>query len=523
MIPGTWVEIPLNYRGLSEINTTGKTVMWARSVAEAIGYEPSWAGSNAASYIKVDTAYGGGYEPELVVEYTTGNSSRTVATNTNAGEGGSGNDLTEINWMTPRCIWDDETPGFEILGEAGCPFRAKVTNGALTIAEITGQTIKTDGTYYWYPDIQGYSGNKLRCEATETTAGHTDTILSTWGWSESYVDAGACESWSKYMEQKESSWRRSEKDYRIGGPAEVLKFYWASNMVEGDIADCELDLRQAGATQRSIYNSTIADLLDNYYLCEDADNDNLISSRYILASMGDVTDTLDGLIIDLDNSLVNANKGIYYLNISQLDDYKLDAVSGYLYMAQNELSITESYEGEGDYQVAIDNSVNIGFQANLSAISLEIKEGELSRQTTDDTLDSSAKIIMAHWLGEGDWNLLLTLSKTGENFEYRRLWDATQGPGGEEGGGGGGFPMPGDWWDWLTTGVGRWVLLILCIALEALMFHKHKEVVVILACCLLAVWIVLEWVDLWLVVLLALGAGLSVWAMLRRKTQGGNE
>ena len=523
MPTGGWVEIPLNARGLAEIHNDGYTVMWARSVVEAISYEPSWIDVACASYISVDTSYGGGEEPQLVVEYVTPISPRVVTAVDNEAPGGAGDDLTDIIWLTPRCAFDDEEVKVQVNGEAGCPFILKATNGSQVIDTVT-DAIKSDGKFQYKFNLAGYAG-KFRIEAKETTTGHTDTIVSTWGWSEQFVDAGSCKTWAKYLEEESASWRRAEKDYRIASETEVLKFYWLSNMLEAEIPDCELDIRQAGATQQSVYNSTLADLLDDYYECEESDNDNLVSSRYILASMGDVADDLDGLIIDLDIALVNSAKGIYYANISQLEEYKLEAISGYLYMGIGELKITEEYIGFGDYNVQIVNDINIGFQANLSEITVEVKEGDQVRQTTLEVLDSSNKVVTSHWLGEGDWSLLLTLGESGENFEYKRLWDATQGPGGEEGGGGGGG-LPGgvdDIWDWLTEGVGRWVLLILCISLEALIFHKHKEVVVILACCLLAVWIVLEWVDLWLVVLLALGAGLSVWAMLRRKTQGGNE
>jgi hypothetical protein len=70
---------------------------------------------------------------------------------------------------------------------------------------------------------------------------------------------------------------------------------------------------------------------------------------------------------------------------------------------------------------------------------------------------------------------------------------------------------------------GKWILLILLIAAEAILFRKHKAIGVIVALALVALWIVLGWVDVWIVALLAIGAGFAIWGLLRGRSKGGGD
>lgn len=519
VIANSWYEVELNSQGIAEINRTGWSAMWARSVIEAIGGQPAWVSSG---YTRIAIAtQSSANDPELVVSYVGDISTRTVDVPANAGAGGSGNDLSGILWETPRCAWNDETPVFEIDGEAGCPFKAKITNGTLTIAEITDVALKSNGKYYWNPALGSYTG-KFRCEATETTSGHTDTEVSTWGYSQEFSGIESCISQAKYMEESSASWLRAESEYRIASTTEPLVFYWTSDMVAGDIATSALDIKQGGASQASVYNSTLADLLDNYYECADSANDALISSRYILASMGEVDDDLDGLIVDLSKPLINANKGFYYVQISQDGISALTPVSAYLYYDTGEFKITKTYNA-GKYDIGITNNINIGFQTHLSQVTVTVSGASDNKiyKTVEDTLNSSAKTVEFDFTSNGQFVPKLELWTSGEDYRYTRIWNDNLEAGKEKGGGGGLPGGWGDWWGWLMTDAGRWVLLIAAIAIEALIFRNQKAIGIILGLAFVGLWIVLKWVDLWLVVLLALGAGFTVWAMLRRKTQGG--
>ena len=96
----------------------------------------------------------------------------------------------------------------------------------------------------------------------------------------------------------------------------------------------------------------------------------------------------------------------------------------------------------------------------------------------------------------------------GDTIEWRQgYWGADGPPSGE-----GAYAVYADMWDWLINSTaGHWTILLLGMVVAGAIFHRQRAVAVVVCLFILGIGIVIGWVDTWVIVLLALGAGLTVW------------
>lgn len=75
----------------------------------------------------------------------------------------------------------------------------------------------------------------------------------------------------------------------------------------------------------------------------------------------------------------------------------------------------------------------------------------------------------------------------------------------------------------LGNQIGHWLVVIGLMAVGFMLFFKSSVMRVVIPLCVFGGAIVVGWIDLWVVVLLALSAGVSLFSILRKRTQGGGD
>lgn len=77
------------------------------------------------------------------------------------------------------------------------------------------------------------------------------------------------------------------------------------------------------------------------------------------------------------------------------------------------------------------------------------------------------------------------------------------------------FDVYGRIWNWFANSTaGHWTILLIGMGVLALIFHKQKAIAVVCCLLVLGIGIIIGWVDTWVIVLLALGAGLTIWRFI---------
>lgn len=76
-------------------------------------------------------------------------------------------------------------------------------------------------------------------------------------------------------------------------------------------------------------------------------------------------------------------------------------------------------------------------------------------------------------------------------------------------------------WNWISKSTGgHWLVLLLGMGAVGIIFYRRREIAVIMCLVILGAGIVVGWVDTWVIVLLALGAGLTIWRMVVSDRRG---
>jgi len=79
----------------------------------------------------------------------------------------------------------------------------------------------------------------------------------------------------------------------------------------------------------------------------------------------------------------------------------------------------------------------------------------------------------------------------------------------------GAYGVYGRIWNWFRySTAGHWSILLIGMGLVALIFHRRREIAIIMCLFILGAGIVVGWVDTWVIVLLSLGAGFTIWRWL---------
>jgi hypothetical protein len=534
------------YSYLMTPDSNGIVWLYYMTTNHATGVAPSQqaGGGNSPSlhfygYAFPDSAH----RPQLIIEYTTAIPARVTAGPSNAALGSENltGEITAISWLSPRTGYGDETARFDVTGDVGTPLSLELVTSGGAVLSTKVDHIRSDGHYYWAIDVPDNQDSFVRVRDTG------QSVFSLWG----------------YVAPKPGTNEASNTVYSVDTNAPqytslFTKFithkggsmfvHWKTNIDAtnaGERADHEVRLYHLGRSTDLVYSDNLTHLASTYFL-NSAANDGLLGWRYMIFTLDGSAagfNDYDDLVVDLAQTTGGESYGFYQPLI-----YKLSTAaelttshSAYWSLANDSdgvnIALSKSVYSDND-TVAVTVTVGTSSQCLgfLNGLNFEIWDQTGANQYGSAVTSLAGAKTGLSLVGPtviGSYYARIKLSHPLTSFVYERWLPFTVTSGGVVPGG----PGSGGTTDvlkaildaidgWLTglgfnTDAGHWVILFLGMVLTFLVAYKDRVMRLVLPLCLLGVAFAINWVDRWLIVLLACGAGVWLWKTTRKQIAGG--
>lgn len=485
--------------------------------------------------------WGSEYEPELVFECVTPAATRTVVVPENAAvdDETDGTELvTSVNWTTPRTMYaDDDCLVVQVVGESGARFTGALVSEAGTTLEVVDDSVRTNGYYYWeIDDIDSYSGFVRAWALTDNT---TNQIYSKWAHIALAPDVDQRTNDIYSLSTEYPQYDNEFSDYVVQ-EGDLMFVHWKTN-IDGatELADYMLCLRDNGDYYGLAYWEILDVMHDSYFEGSEANAQALLHWRYAIFTMDDTGagwNSYNGLVINLNKPLISGNKGFYQpVLLDTTDNVTLlcETHSSYWYLDNASEGILMSldkstYKQDDD----ITASVVLG------------KAGRVYNTLPDfmlttigaESYSAGGTVLLGNnsfelkGVASGEYDARFTFQGGGvENYVYIHDIHFTVGEVAEDGvipeGAGDIIDNVTEWLEQygLDNPAGHWLIMIIAMVILFVVSYKSELLRVVFPLLVLGICIIIQWVDTWVVVLLALGAGLSIYSLFRRKAQGGGE
>lgn len=501
---------------------------------------------NDFRYMVVTSAYGGGSFPtasivgtfkHLTLEASVNEREADIDANAAIDSVTDGTEeVTAVDWITPRCAYADEDIGFLVTGDSGADVNLKLYDSRGYEIDIKSDSVRTDGYYRWTIEVPATTNGFIR--AFETNSG----IYSDWGYCLPEPDGDQLINVVQAIDAENPQYFRPWDDYRASEKT-IQLIHYKTNIDSTDFADYSLRIWHLGDSGTEVYNDTFDDISDNYYL-NDPDNDDMNHWRYMLFSFNGNAyglDDKDGLIVDLDIDYAYSTSGFYQALIYEdgVGEYT-NTNSCYWYNHSNDDGIKMQTD-LSDYILGdiCNITLNIGNYSHvldeLETVELDLYNGSEEYPGTllysydDETITDNMTVInevLPLWTG--DYYILLTF--TGSNsFEYKQaLTFNTDSSGGTTSTSDSWFDLLGKFDDSMAAfglggSAGHIFIMILVMFVCFVVFHKSALLRVVVPICVMALAFAFGWVPMWIFVMIALGAGLLIALGVNRVIHGGGE
>lgn len=544
---GDWVEFEIGMYGgndgLSYVvdDDNDLVVLYLMTTNHALKYAPI-PGGTSDDYKRTDfQGWNHANEPQLVIEYVAEATARTVTVPGNAAvdDTTDGTELvTSVNWTTPRTMYaDDDCLVVKFIGDSGALFTGALVNETGTVLEQVDDSVRTDGLYYWeISNIESYSGF---VRAWALTDNQTIPIYSKWAYVALAPDSDQRTN-DIYSLSTEYPQYDNEFSAYVVQEGDLMFVHWKTN-IDGstELPDYMLCLRKNGAYSGLAFYETLESMHDSYFEGSEANAQALLHWRYAIYTMDDTGpgwNSYDGLVINLALPLIGGNKGFYQpvlLDTTDNTTLLCETHSAYWYL-ENEtegilMSLNKGTYLQGDDIVA---SVVLGKPGRVSTylpdfILVTIGDGSY---TTAGTVLTGTNTFELIGVADGTYEARFSFQGGGvENYVYIHeipfKVNLEEEPDVVQEGAGNIFDNMMNWLDGvgLDNPTGHWLIMLILMAVAFVTAYKSELLRVVFPMGIVGLFIVMGWVDIWVIVLLALGAGLSFYSLFRRKAQGGGE
>jgi hypothetical protein len=448
--------------------------------------------------------------------------------------------ITGIDWLTPRAAFSDETLGFRIVGYPGAAFDMSLVSENNGVIATSNNTIKDNNYYYWNNiTLPSDLNDWVRCVAVSD---YGDTVQSTWGRveltpSDTQRNLSVSAVSTEYP-QFEYNFSDYVKHYNS-----VNKVYWQTNMVSGDLASYELKILAKGQTD--IFSETPAWINTNVYQHVYSNNNDMVHWRYLFYTPYINTpgfNSYDGFILNIGKIYSASYSGFWQTAIRGLTDVPLTYTdSAYFYLDDPAkgviISIPDTTVGLSDEVTA---NIYVGSQSAvsdyLSNLTIDIisAENELMASSEHSIFDGDNTIVFISPDTAGEYQARFTFYDTASVPDYSYIKDlhfTVTETGGEPIPAGSTPSMP-NVKAWFFDLLGRWgldntgghyfLLFLLCIfwALFVGWYCKMHLVATGLVVLTIIAGVYVDWIDKWVIALVAIGVGFIVYGIFRKKTTG---
>lgn len=542
----TWISWPIFKSDLSYILTPQSgTYSWACFMS---GYDLFDVPITWQSWKNQTVGTGAQSQCKLEVKYATPAASRTMNVLANAADFtgvllGTEN-VTAISWLTPRAAFADDINGmgWRFEGDPGAAFSYSVSSDKGELIVSGNNTIKSNGYYYLYSTVPVTWEGWLRSKSTDL---QLNTCYSVWGRCETPPNINQRLLTVSALDTEYPQYDYDFSRYMIYKNG-IGYLYWKTNLETADMANYHIKLMAGGdQLNATSWNATMQYLNEYYFLTKDTNNYDMAHWRYLAFTPYISTtgfNTYDGFIINAgqDYSLTQTGfwQGAIRLNTDNSTLTYTD--SAYFYLNDIAQGVSITFDG---YKVApsseIQATINIGAHSQISTrlkylqITLFNDLGEVAGSGTGFVSIGANKVTFSAPLIVGSYQARFEFYDDTLVPDYRYIKDvaftvvAAGATGaivpGEVPGGTGFLAWLNSLLDskGMNNTAGHWIIVILlCVLVAAIIgvYGKMPLVATVIDILIFGLAIYIKWIDTWIIALLAIAAGFTIYRMFKKNT-----
>lgn len=538
-----WYSIDAFDSQLDEImdpSSSNYTFISGLSLFDKYGHPITWY-SSQAHYISMDNII-------MEITYAEDSAEREMNVLTNAADYGGAllgtENVTGISWLTPRAAFADDINGigFRVEGNPGAAFSYQLVDSTGTLLDSGNNTIKSNNYFYWYyePEI-GYTGwvkLKVRLERDNTlTESLYGRIEAPPDLTQRTLTVNAYDTAFPQYDNELNSYIVYRNDVGI--------LYWKTNLETADMNNYSIALLSGGDSGHVMYSANMSTLNSDYFQVTDSANEDMAHWRYLMFTpAGSSINRYDDMIIYLGKEYTLTNcgfwQGIIRLNSDNSSLTWTDTAHFYINSIEQGLqfSIQDSDSEDGMINAIIDVGEHCKIASRLPYLSIAVinELGAVLGYVESFVVVGNNNISFPMPEYEGEYEARFTFYDSELVPDYEYIHDVTF----TLISGASGAIVPGTppsesgivgWINGILrdhnmdNAAGHWLLIIiLCVIVAAVFGVYGKMPLVATVICILifgfALWA--GWVDRWIIVLLAIAAGFTIWRLFRKQTGSGS-
>lgn len=444
--------------------------------------------------------------------------------------------VSSISWITPRCAFDTESLIFEIHGSVNMTMNLQLLGSDGTLLDYSEACMPDNGVYYWESEVGTSYEGFLYCYELNTQ------IRSTYG----YVsDAPSSTTLGygdlTYAENFDHSAAYEVEDYHIGETDLLKLFYHEDRSIPFTATLTGYDVSVFHNFDSSVvWTDTLSDLATDYYSLSTTytANNDMLHTRYVLAVMDSLDDTYDDLIIELGRPKYEQYYGTYGLSLSLDDAVLTEAYTMYIYGLTSQAPVDFSvdkdyYSPRGAIKAALSIAEDSGIfeQTDKAYITIYDEDDEViwrlnsGSGTAISDYTTEFNTIAPSSLGYYSVVCVLSNDTTGWTLRLTDTFDVTQGgtsddremihtSGVQEG------------LEWIADSlgipysVGKMILILLAIIITVFWLRSWPVAAAVCSLGWIGVGIFSGWWPTWLVIILAVAFGLTVFRFITGISHG---
>lgn len=535
-----WVEFTLNQADvLDQIasdseSDTGLFWLYIATPYQMQNVAPSNPGGSYKEDIASFTNYNGANRPKLTISYTDSVDDRVINYDINAAVDNT-TDGTEtadnITWQSPRAGYVDEGMYFVVNGDSGAEISLKLVDEDGTILDSIDDSIRVDNDFNWFVDLPNDLFGWVRVIETN------NNLKSYWGYQMPQPDSDQNLNYVYAVNTEDPQYLFAFSRY-ITYEDDAFVLHWKTNIQSDEYADHDLRIYVNGdnvTSTKTIFDKSFEYINDDYFGVTD-NNTGLAHWRYMIFSPkieNTGIETYDGMIYNLNANYSSSTAGFLQAQIIDTTDNSTlaDSHSCYWYIPAEKdgliMTLTKSEYKAGEnmnFRLQVGGACRI--DENLPDLNIKLINSLGSIQYDQDQFyqvglneyEFDAPVVYDDYVlrlefsgSDKSWSYIhdipfevvaKTTAETSGLVENIKNWIINQG---------------------MDNDTGYWALLLIGMVLLFLLAYSSPVMRVTLPLVYLGLFLVWKFIDPWIIVLLALGAGLALFGMLRKKFTGGEK
>ena len=474
----------------------------------------------------------GSHPPRLYFDYVADTAERVVNLAGNAATDNTtdGTEVADnITWASPRCAYADDVNGIALWvnGDSGAAIDLDLLDVNNDIVDSDQDSIRTDGKYEYSIDLpNNYYGWVRLVE-------NNFNLVSDWGYVMPAPDEDQLTNTVYAVNTEYPQYDFAFRRY-LTYENDLFVLHYKTNMADGEQTDHDLEIWGNSENATPLTGIDFDWLVDNYFMPCNPDNEYLYHWRYIIMTPnieGSGFDDRDNLVYNMDQNYgVNTQGFLQAVIIDTTDNSTLaDSHSCYWYIPTEPDGLMfrldkSAYKPTDDITVSLNVGNACQAPDHLPSLRMQIiNEAGTSEYTEYQSYSYGSNIytfeapvdtgnyeIRFTFSGDGSWDYIhdepFIVAVTAGLMHGEGLQDMIEG-----------------WFsDWgLDNDLGYWLALLIGMVVLFLLAYKSPVMRVALPLIYCAIFIVMGWVDRWIIILLAIGAGVFLFSMLRKRVAGG--